>query len=112
MPCHCCSIQDADLTVPNEVMCARWCQEVHDEDPEWNCYHQSIEDKAKFDDWMEKLNQMKVQLTVEISQINNISAKIIWQEIVQVKKDKYHSLKRQALWSPALAYKELEIQAL
>jgi hypothetical protein len=43
---------------------------------------------------------------------NNISTKITWQEIVQANKDKYRSLKAQALWPPASAHKESEIQAL
>jgi hypothetical protein len=93
MPCHCCSVNDEEVVKPNEHLCPRWCQEVHDSDPNWQCYHRSMEDGQNLQEWMDELNEMKDLLTVELSDItsgtkiryrksenSNTNPKSIWYE--------------------------------
>jgi len=69
-PCHCCSITDDALLVPNEVLCARWCQDVHDiNNPSWKCYHKSIEDDSNLVHWNNELTRLSGELHLELDLI-------------------------------------------
>jgi hypothetical protein len=40
--CHCCAIHDDLIAVPNSENCSKWCQELHKDETNWQCYHHDI----------------------------------------------------------------------
>jgi hypothetical protein len=74
LACYCCSIEDTELHHANPNHCVRFCQGEHNDDPDWKCYHHSMDDEVKLEEWMVVLNDMKQQFAVEISSIVKSSA--------------------------------------
>jgi hypothetical protein len=40
--CSCCATDSKDVHRANPVLCARFCQELHSEEPGWCCYHKEF----------------------------------------------------------------------
>jgi hypothetical protein len=70
LPCHCCSIVNEELIKANDHLCAKWCQGLHTDDPDWKCYHRSIDDEEKLTDWMSEVKALKEMLLVDLSEIS------------------------------------------
>jgi hypothetical protein len=75
MPCYCCAIHDDELVLPNQFLCVRFCQGVHDSDPNWKCYHRGMDDENNLDRWMEELEYLKESMHVDMEAIESSKIK-------------------------------------
>ena len=73
MMCHCCQVRDSELVEENPNKCARWCQELHQDRPEWKCYHRDIDSESDVIDWVAEAEELKESIAGELEHIRNYS---------------------------------------
>jgi hypothetical protein len=56
--CSCCATDSKDVHKANPVLCARFCQELHSEEPGWCCYHKEFLTEEAIDKQETELENM------------------------------------------------------
>ena len=74
-PCHICAIQDKDLEIHNAVRCDKYCNELHLDKENCNCYHQKFLDPDAVENLRKELEDVKAEISGIISKFDNIKKK-------------------------------------
>ena len=77
MPCHVCAIEDKDLVIQNPFRCDKWCNELHLDKENWNCYHQKFLNKEAVDNLRKELEELKTEISGILSKFDTIQKKSV-----------------------------------
>jgi hypothetical protein len=68
-PCHCCAVDSAVLEHPNNIPCKRWCDELHSDDPNFQCYHHEMLTESRMNDLKDDLAELAQMVPDESEQL-------------------------------------------